>query len=73
MLLGWKSEKRNITETNRLSFVIITINKDLTVLPVGKFIIIQINKLRRNDLFEVFNEIDSKKKEKYVYFKMDKV
>ena len=73
MLLGWKSEKRNITETNRLSFVIRAIDKDLTVLPVGKFIIIQINKLRRNDLFEGFNEIDSKKKEKYVYFKMDKV
>ena len=54
MLLGWKSEKRNITETNRLSFVIRAIDKDLTVLPVGKFIITQINKLRRNDLFEGF-------------------
>ena len=62
-----------MTVANRLSFIIRTINKDLTVLPVGKFIIIQINKLRRNDLFEGFNEIDSKKKEKYVYFKMDKV
>ena len=59
--------------TNRLSFVIRAIDKDLTVLPVFGFIIIQINKLRRNDLFEGFNEIDSKKKEKYVYFKMDKV
>ena len=55
MLLGWKSEKRNITETNRLSFVIRTIDKDLTVLPVGEFIITQINKLRRNNLFEGFN------------------
>ena len=73
MLLNYKSEKRNITETNRLSFVIIAIDKDLTVLPVGGFIIIQINKIRRNVLFEGFNEIDSKKKEKYVYFKMDKV
>ena len=44
-----------MTETNRLSFVIRTIDKDLTVLPVGEFIIIQINKLRRNDLFEGFN------------------
>ena len=73
MLLGWKSEKRNITETNRLSLVIRAIDKDLTVLPVFGFIIIQINKLRRNDLFEGFNEIDSKKKEKYVYFKMEKI
>ena len=40
-----------MTEANRLSFIIRTINKDFTVLHVGEFIIIQINKLRRNDLF----------------------
>ena len=40
-----------MTETNTLSFVIRTIDKDLTVLPVGELIITQINKLRRNDLF----------------------
>ena len=51
MLLNYKSEKRIIIETNILSFVIITIDKDLKVLPVGEFIITQINKLRRNDLF----------------------
>ena len=62
-----------MTETNRLSFLIRTINKDLKVLPVGEFIITQINKLRRNDLFEGFNQLDLDKKEKYVYFKMDKV
>ena len=62
-----------MTETNRLSFVIRTINKDFTVLPVSEFIITQINKLRRNDLFEGFNQIDLNKKEKYVYFKIDKV
>ena len=62
-----------MNETNRLSFVIRTIDKDFTVSPVDEFIIMQINKLRRNDLYEGFNEIDSKKKEKYVYFKMDKV
>ena len=62
-----------MNETNRLSFVIRTIDKDLTVLPVGEFIIMQINKLRRNDLYEGFNQIDLNKKEKYVYFKIDKV
>ena len=62
-----------MNETNRLSFVIRAIDKDLTVLPVGGFIITQINKLRRNDLFEEFNEIDLNKKEKYIYFKMYKV
>ena len=44
-----------MNEINRLSFVIRTINKDLTALPFGEFIIKQINKLRRNDLFEGFN------------------
>ena len=44
-----------MTETNRLYFVIRTIYKDFKVLPVGEFIITQINKLRRNDLFEGFN------------------
>ena len=53
MLLYYKSEKRNIIETNRLSFVIRTIDKDFTVLPVGEFIITQINKLRRNDMIYI--------------------
>ena len=40
-----------MTETNRFSFVIRIIDKDFKVLPVGEFIITQINKLRRYDLF----------------------
>ena len=40
-----------MTKTNGLSFVIRTIDKDFKVLPVAEFIITQINKLRRNDLF----------------------
>ena len=44
-----------MTETNRLSFVIRTIDKDFAVLPVGEFIKMQINELRRNDIFEGFN------------------
>ena len=62
-----------MNETNGLSFIIRTIDKDFTVLPVGEFIIMQINKLRRNDLFKGFNQLDLNKKEKYVYFKIDKV
>ena len=62
-----------MTLANRLSFVIRTIDKDFTVFPVGEFIITQINKLKRNDLYEGFNQRDLNKKEKYVYFKMDKV
>ena len=40
-----------MTEINRLSFVVRTIDKDFTVLLVGEFVMTQINKLRRNDLF----------------------
>ena len=40
-----------MTVTNRLSFVIRTTDKDFTVLLVGEFIITQINKFKRNDLF----------------------
>ena len=62
-----------MTETNRLSFFIRNIDKELKKKKIGGFIITQINKLKRNDLFEGFNYIDLNKKEKYVYFKMDKV
>ena len=56
-----------MNEINRLSFVIRTIDKDLKVLPAGEFIIMQINKLRRNDLFEGFNQIAlNKKKNMYI-------
>ena len=44
-----------MTETNRLSFVIRSIYKVLTVLPVGEFIIMQINNIRINDLIDGFN------------------
>ena len=50
-ILRLEIRKKNMTDTNRFSFVIRTIDKDFTVLPVGEFIITQINKLRRNDLF----------------------
>ena len=54
-VLRLEIRKKNMNETNRFSYVIRTIDKDFTILPVGEFIIIQINKLRRNDLFERFN------------------
>ena len=47
--------KKNMNETNRFSFVMRTIDKDLTILPVGEFKITQIDKLRRNDIYEGFN------------------
>ncbi len=44
-----------MNETNKLSFVIRSIYKDLTVLPVVEFIIMQINNIKINDLIEGFN------------------
>ena len=52
--LKLKVRKKNMNEINRLSFVIKAIDKDLTVLPVGEFIIMQKNKSRRNCLIEGF-------------------
>ena len=40
-----------MTETNRLSFVIRTFDKDFIVLPAGEFVKMQISNLKRNDLF----------------------
>ena len=48
-VLKLKIRKKNMTETNRLSFVIETIYKVFKVLSFGEFIIMEINKLRRND------------------------
>ena len=48
-----------MTDTNRLSFIIRTIYKDLTVLPVGEFIITQINKLKKEMIYlkDLFSKI----------------
>jgi len=64
-----KLTKKNMTETDRLSFVVRAIDRDTSVIPVGGFKILSINELRRNDLFEELNSKDLDKKEKYVYFR----
>ena len=45
-------KKKNMTETDRLSFVVRTIDHDTSVVPVGGFKMLPINELRRNDLFK---------------------
>ena len=61
--------KKNMTETDRLSFVVRTIDHDTSVVPVGSFKMLPINELRRNDLFEGLSSEDLDKKEKYVHFR----
>ena len=64
-----KIRKKNMTETDRLSFVVRAIDRDCCVVPVGGFKMMPINELRRNDLFEGLNSEDLDKKEKYVHFR----
>ena len=62
-------KKKNMTETDRLSFVVRTIDHDTSVVPVGGFKMLPINELRRNDLFEGLTADDLDKKEKYVHLR----
>ena len=64
-----KLKKKNMTETDRLSFVVRTIDHDTSVVPVGGFKMLPINELRRNDLFEGLSSEDLDKKEKYAHFR----
>ena len=64
-----KLRKKNMTETDRLSFVVRTIDHDTSVVPVGGFKMLPINELRRNDLFEGLSSDDLDKKEKYVHLR----
>ena len=64
-----KAKKKNMTETDRLSFVVRAIDRECSVVPVGGFKMMPINELRRNDLFEGLNSEDLDKKEKYVHFR----
>ena len=61
-----KLKKKNMTETDRLSFVVRTIDHDTSVVPVGAYKMLPINEMRRNDLFEGISSEDLDKKEKYV-------
>jgi radial spoke head protein 9 len=64
-----KLKKKNMTETDRLSFVVRTIDHDTSVTPVGAYKMLPINEMRRNDLFEGISSEDLDKKEKYVHFR----
>ena len=64
-----KPRKKNMTETDRLSYVVRAIDRDCAVVPVGGYKMMPINELRRNDLFEGLNSEDLDKKEKYVHFR----
>ena len=62
-------KKKNMTETDRLSYVVRTIDNETSVVPIGGYKMLPINELRRNDLFEGLNSEDLDKLEKYVHLR----
>ena len=62
-------KKKNMTETDRLSFVVRTIDHDTSVVPIGGYKMLPIGELRRNDLFEGLSSQDLDKSEKYVHLR----
>ena len=62
-------KKKNLTEGDRLSFVVRSIEHDCQIVPIGGFKMLPINELRRNDLFEGLSSEDLDKKEKYVHLR----
>ena len=62
-------KKKNMTETDRLSYVVRTIDHDTSVVPVGAYKMLPINELRRNDLFEGLSCDNLGKLECYAHFR----
>ena len=64
-----KLKKKNMTETDRLSYVVRTIDNETAVVPIGGYKMLPINELRKNDLFEGLNSEDLDKLEKYAHLR----
>ena len=62
-------KKKNMTETDRLSFVVRTIDHDTSIVPLGAYKMLPISEIRRNDLFEGLSSDDLDKKEKYLHLR----
>ena len=64
-----KLKKKNMTETDKLSFLVRTIDHDKSVVPLGEYKMIPANEKRRNYLFEGISSENLDKKEKYEHFR----
>ena len=60
---------KNLTESDRLSFVVRTIEHDTSIVPLGGFKMLPINEIRRNDLFEGLSSDELDKIENYFHFR----
>ena len=64
-----KLKLKNMTETDRLSYVVRSIDHDTSVVPIGGFKMLPINELRRNDLFQGLSSDNLEKLENYCHFR----
>ena len=62
-------KKKNLTESDRLSFVVRTIENDTAVVPVGAFKMLPIKEMRRNDVFEGLQPEEIDKIGNYLHFR----
>ena len=60
---------KSLTESDRLSFAVRTIEHDTTIVPLGGFKMLPINEIRRNDLFEGLSSDELDKIENYFHFR----
>jgi radial spoke head protein 9 len=64
-----KLKLKNLTESDRLSFVVRSIDFDCNVVPEGAFKMLPINELRRNDTYSGLNPEDLKSLKKFCHFR----
>ena len=62
-------KKKNLTESDRLSFVVRSIENDTSVVPVGAFKMLPIKEMRRNDVFEGLQPEEIDKIGNYLHFR----
>ena len=60
---------KNLTESDRLSFVVRTIEHDTSIVPLGAFKMLPINEIRRNDLFEGLSSDELGKIDNFFHFR----
>lgn len=62
-------KKKNLTESDRLSYVVRSIENDTSVVPMGGFKMLPIKEMRRNDIFEGLPSEEIDQLGKYFHFR----
>jgi radial spoke head protein 9 len=64
-----KFEFKNMTEGDRLSFVVRSVDFETSIIPEGSFKMLPINEMRRNDNFSGLDSEDFNRLSKYMHFR----